>query len=545
MNLGFIQAAAPASQPVPLTNAASPDAFEDAAAPFDATLSETLAGTAEAGAVNVPASSNPGRATQPAWLLASMFTAMMTGAPALADAASNTEVDAAETGEVPAAADAAADGDEPVDTAETAAIVVPTPWPADMQPVPSAIALPAAGGEKAAAGESPAAQNAVMPQAQNAAMPQAQNAAMPQAQNAAMPPAQMSPAGADVVAPSGPADAPAGRTFVTNTEPPKAGLLPGSRSTEAGDLAAAASAPADIASATPGVGRVPADVEQQVSVSHPPRSTGSARAALGDVVSPLPDAARQGTARATTAGAQAAVTDVAAAAVPAVSGIETARPQRAESTVAHGFAIPSQPSAAGQDAPMTGQDQSNGQGRPTPEFMRFAAALAQVNPAAGEDAGHAPAAPVAAPQTAASPNVGTPAAAVVTAPAPQGETPGPENVGRLVQAMRVIARPGAWEANVRLNPEHLGDVSIAIRVERNTVSAVVNAEGAGVRQWLESQEDAVRSGMAEHGLQLDRFIVQRDGQRRDAQPQQQEEPQGRRQSARRQGAPTERFEVVV
>ena len=57
------------------------------------------------------------------------------------------------------------------------------------------------------------------------------------------------------------------------------------------------------------------------------------------------------------------------------------------------------------------------------------------------------------------------------------------------------------------------------------------------------QEEAVRSGMAEHGLQLDRFIVQRDGQRRDAQPQQ--EQQGRRQAPRRQAVTAERFEVVV
>jgi flagellar hook-length control protein FliK len=123
------------------------------------------------------------------------------------------------------------------------------------------------------------------------------------------------------------------------------------------------------------------------------------------------------------------------------------------------------------------------------------------------------------------------------------ETPEAESLGRLVQAMRVISRPGAWEANVRLKPEHLGDVSIAVRVERNTVSAVVNAEASGVRQWLESQEQAVRSGMAEHGLHLERFVVQRDGQRRDAEPQQQ--PESRRQSPRRQAATTERFEIVV
>jgi flagellar hook-length control protein FliK len=111
-----------------------------------------------------------------------------------------------------------------------------------------------------------------------------------------------------------------------------------------------------------------------------------------------------------------------------------------------------------------------------------------------------------------------------------------------VHAIRINSRPGAWEATVRLKPEHLGDVTIALRVERNAVSAVVNAEAAGVRQWLESQEQAVRNGMAEHGLQLERFIVQRDGQRREAYPQEQEP---RRRQPRQQPQTTERFEIVV
>lgn len=200
---------------------------------------------------------------------------------------------------------------------------------------------------------------------------------------------------------------------------------------------------------------------------------------------------------------------------------------------------------AGSDAPMTGQDGSGGEGRPSPDFVRFAAALKQV--AASGDEGRA-AAPVVGPAApaAAAPAVGGPAAvaaAAPAAPAETAETPGADNVGRLVQAMRVMARPGAWEANVRLNPEHLGDVSIAVRVERNMVSAVVNAESSGVRQWLESQEQAMRNGMAEHGLQLERFVVQRDGQRREAP--EHEQQQGRRSPRGRQPEAGERFEIVV
>jgi flagellar hook-length control protein FliK len=229
-----------------------------------------------------------------------------------------------------------------------------------------------------------------------------------------------------------------------------------------------------------------------------------------------------------------------AAASRAGSAIADARGTQhaADAPLTAGAAVPS--FAPGSEAGMTGQHHPNGESRPSHEFMRFAAVLKQVAPAADEG-GHAPVAaatPSAAPAQA-------PAAAVLS-PAPSSaatETPGADNVGRLVQAMRVIARPGAWEANVRLNPEHLGDVSIAVRVERNAVTAVVNAESAGVCEWLESQEQAVRNGMAEHGLQLDRFVVQRDGQRREAP--EQEQQQGRRARRGRQAATTERFEIVV
>jgi flagellar hook-length control protein FliK len=140
-----------------------------------------------------------------------------------------------------------------------------------------------------------------------------------------------------------------------------------------------------------------------------------------------------------------------------------------------------------------------------------------------------------------------PVAAAAVATAPAGPTQvDQENVHTLVETMRVTAKAGAWEATVRLRPEHLGEVTIALRVDGKNVSAVVQAESAGVREWLTSQEDAVRSGMAEHGLQLDRYAVSRDGQRREAEDQQAQQEQPRRRAPRRATAGSEpRFEVVV
>jgi len=132
----------------------------------------------------------------------------------------------------------------------------------------------------------------------------------------------------------------------------------------------------------------------------------------------------------------------------------------------------------------------------------------------------------------------------VAAPAPMTQADA-ENVHNLVHAMRVTAKAGGWEATVRLKPEHLGEVTIALRVEGKSVSAVVQAESASVRQWLTDQEGAVRSGLSEHGLQLDRFAVSRDGQRREAEEQQQQ-PQQRRRGPRQAATGNEaRFEIVV
>ena len=115
-----------------------------------------------------------------------------------------------------------------------------------------------------------------------------------------------------------------------------------------------------------------------------------------------------------------------------------------------------------------------------------------------------------------------------------------ENIDRLVQAMRVIVRDGISEATVRLRPEHLGEVSIAVRVEGRTVSATVHAESAEVREWLHLQEDTLRSALQGQGLSLERLVVQRDGRQDRREP----PPEQRRFRARRDESSTERFEVA-
>jgi flagellar hook-length control protein FliK len=227
--------------------------------------------------------------------------------------------------------------------------------------------------------------------------------------------------------------------------------------------------------------------------------------------------------------------------------------------------------AADVQTPMGGGDARSfeNDGRRSPAAQRLAAALSKAGSAISREsdggaaapafsipiqpvatATPAPSAAPAAPAAITVPVQVTPAAAqvapvVVAAPAPAPASVDAENVHNLVEAMRITAKAGGWEATVRLKPEHLGEVTIALRVDGKSVSAVVQAESAGVRQWLTSQEEAVRSGLSEHGLQLDRFAVSRDGQRREAEQQQPQEQPRRRAPRQADAGSQPRFEVVV
>jgi flagellar hook-length control protein FliK len=111
--------------------------------------------------------------------------------------------------------------------------------------------------------------------------------------------------------------------------------------------------------------------------------------------------------------------------------------------------------------------------------------------------------------------------AVVEGSSAAGETtllqvPEREVVAQLVQSMRMQFRDGVGEAVVHLKPEHLGTVSISLRIENGAVSASIHAGVPEVRQWLESQQTQLRDGLADQGLRLERFIVEPDGKRQPA-----------------------------
>jgi flagellar hook-length control protein FliK len=120
---------------------------------------------------------------------------------------------------------------------------------------------------------------------------------------------------------------------------------------------------------------------------------------------------------------------------------------------------------------------------------------------------------------------------------------------QLIDSIRVLGREGAGEARVRLRPEILGEVTIAIAVHQGAVTASIEAESPAVRQWVETNEGLLREKLAEQGLQLERLSVSHEDAppesgSRDRRQSRDEEPEAptRRQ---RPAGDTPRFEIVL
>jgi flagellar hook-length control protein FliK len=100
---------------------------------------------------------------------------------------------------------------------------------------------------------------------------------------------------------------------------------------------------------------------------------------------------------------------------------------------------------------------------------------------------------------------------------------------QIVKAIRIQVRDGIGEVRLRLQPEHLGEVQIELKVDRDRVSAVLHVERPEVRAQIESQGQTLRASLASQGLQLEELTVRDDGERRDGgQRGSQEMPERRR-----------------
>lgn len=243
-----------------------------------------------------------------------------------------------------------------------------------------------------------------------------------------------------------------------------------------------------------------------------------------------------------TAAVSAALAEATAAGEPA----EAALPQSAEAIDAQPESGAAAQAAPGGFEPYTGDDaEQEGDEDPSTESNAtspaahaigresFAAAVTQGSD--GSPAGHD------ATQLAATPHTGAAATArlaevdstratVTTASA--HDTPAPDTTDRIVQSLRFQFQRGGGDAIVQIRPEHLGPLSISLRVENGSVQAHVTAENPVVAEWLKANEEMLRESLKESGLQLDRLVVHRDPDPSDRSPQR-DWSQARREHQRR------------
>ena len=143
------------------------------------------------------------------------------------------------------------------------------------------------------------------------------------------------------------------------------------------------------------------------------------------------------------------------------------------------------------------------------------------------------------------PDSNTPSAA--SSPAAVAPLPNEDGVvSSIVQTMRLQMRDGVGTAVVHLDPDYLGAVSIALRVENGVVTASLHAENPQVRAWMEANAPLLSESLASQGLSLDRLVITderiAEEQSADRRHQQEQEQQARRRP-RRNDAST--FEVIV
>ena len=120
---------------------------------------------------------------------------------------------------------------------------------------------------------------------------------------------------------------------------------------------------------------------------------------------------------------------------------------------------------------------------------------------------------------------------------------------QIVQAISIQAANGGGEAQVKLQPGYLGDVTVSIIVDHGGVTASIEASSPAVREWIAGHEPMLRQGLGDQGLRLDRLVVQADAthtEREDDRPSDGGAAQHRQPPPRQKHQPAEgTFEVVV
>ena len=78
---------------------------------------------------------------------------------------------------------------------------------------------------------------------------------------------------------------------------------------------------------------------------------------------------------------------------------------------------------------------------------------------------------------------------------------------QIVQAVRMQWSRGVGEAQITLEPQHFGQVSVSLRVEDGQVVARLQAEAPVVREWLQANQASLRHSLADQHLTLHRLEI--------------------------------------
>lgn len=114
----------------------------------------------------------------------------------------------------------------------------------------------------------------------------------------------------------------------------------------------------------------------------------------------------------------------------------------------------------------------------------------------------------------------------------------------LVDTMRWQRAAGGGTMQIRLRPEHFGEVTVTVQVQQGHVSATLSTSTSAAAEYFQSEAATLRDMLHERGLVLDRFDIR---EREDAPRRDNDQPPPRDTPRRRTGdrQPQDIFEVVV
>lgn len=116
---------------------------------------------------------------------------------------------------------------------------------------------------------------------------------------------------------------------------------------------------------------------------------------------------------------------------------------------------------------------------------------------------------------------------------------------QVVRAVRMQWQQGVSEARLTLRPEHLGEVTVTLKIDHGSVSATLKADTPAAADWIRSHQADLRSSLDEQGLSLKSLEVGVDPEGRRRQPAREREQDDLPRPRRRQGADLPRFDIHV